>query len=388
MINIITAISNPILNNNLKKEKDINILINDIQYQEGILEALEKIKNIDFIILTELLPGELEIKNLINKIKLKNKQIQIILILEKTKEINNKNIDYILYQENTNIKEIIEIIKNNSSKKKIMQKENIQKEIIKNNKTLDLNKLRIAKKEMKKKQKAELISIIGTNGIGKSIITINIAKTMMLSQNKILIIDFDILNNSLHTILGVNKYSSKIKEKIKEHNKIKIEELIIKVNKKIDLISGIDIVLNIKEIKQNKTQLKILEEIIEKLKNKYNIILFDTSFECFLEINKFLTQMSDKNIFVTGTNLLEIKKAKNLLDIYINYWKIEKEKISILFNKYSEETIDLNILKKIFEEFNIIGELKYNKNYEKMINKHNLNDKEIEKEYLKINTKI
>ena len=48
--NILTAIGNPILNNELKKIKNINIIYNDIQYQEGIFEILEINKNIDFLI--------------------------------------------------------------------------------------------------------------------------------------------------------------------------------------------------------------------------------------------------------------------------------------------------------------------------------------------------
>ena len=46
--------------------------------------------------------------------------------------------------------------------------------------------------------------------MGKSIFTINLANSLSNSKNKILIIDFDILNNSLHTILGIKKYSKKI----------------------------------------------------------------------------------------------------------------------------------------------------------------------------------
>ena len=38
MIQIITALDNPILSDKLKNEKETEILCNDIQYQEGELE--------------------------------------------------------------------------------------------------------------------------------------------------------------------------------------------------------------------------------------------------------------------------------------------------------------------------------------------------------------
>ena len=53
-IKILTAIGNPILNNELKKIEDIEVINNDIQYQEGIFEILEIEKEIDFIIISQL----------------------------------------------------------------------------------------------------------------------------------------------------------------------------------------------------------------------------------------------------------------------------------------------------------------------------------------------
>ena len=51
MKKIITALGNENINNELEKEKDIEIILNDIQYKEGILEILEKYQDIDYIIL-------------------------------------------------------------------------------------------------------------------------------------------------------------------------------------------------------------------------------------------------------------------------------------------------------------------------------------------------
>ena len=56
MKKIITALGNKELNEELKKQKKFQIISNDIPYQEGVLEILEKEKNIEFLILSELLP--------------------------------------------------------------------------------------------------------------------------------------------------------------------------------------------------------------------------------------------------------------------------------------------------------------------------------------------
>lgn len=399
MKKIITAIGNPILNEYLKKEEDIIVIGNDIQYQDGIFELLEKDNNINLIIISEIIIGENTIEKLIEKIKIINKNIKIIIILEnKNEELENKliakGIIKIFYHNNIEINKFIKFIKENKENEneelkqeinnlknlilenKKIDEENKSKKInnkIKNNLFEKLNNKYLNKKITKREK--EIISISGPNGVGKSIITVNLAKVMALKKEKILIIDFDILNNNIHTILGVKKHSIK--------NNYEIENLIIKVNKNIDLLSTTEFLFGSKE----KIDINKIENTINKLKEKYNKIIIDTSSECFFDFTKTIIKLSNKNIFVTDTNILEIKKAKELLNIYINNWKINKNKFNILFNKYNKESISINILKELFCEFNIIGFLKYNSKYNKLINKNNrfnLIDKKLKKEYLNL----
>ena len=53
MKKIITALAEPQLNNELKKEKDFIVIGKDIQYQEGVIEILETEKEVDFLIISE-----------------------------------------------------------------------------------------------------------------------------------------------------------------------------------------------------------------------------------------------------------------------------------------------------------------------------------------------
>ena len=401
MKKIITAIGNEILNKKLKKENDFEVIIEDIQYKEGIIEYLEKENNIDILIISELLPGNIELKELIEKIKNINSNIEIIIFLEnKNTELENylyaKGIYNIFYNNQIEIEEIIKIINNknieiNNELKKIKQMLLEKQKNKVNNKKIILNKLiNIFNKKQKYDLKEEkIISVTGTNGVGKSIFTINLANSLSNSKNKILIIDFDILNNSLHTILGIKKYSQKIRNKIKNNNllkEIKIEELIIKINSKIDLVSGINLLFDSKY----KISSEKVKNILSKLKEKYEIIIIDTSSECFFDYTKEIIKNSNLNIFILEANLLEIKKAKNLLNIYINNWEIPKESINILFNKYNENSIDISILKKIFSEFNILGKLSFNPQYNLIINKNNINkiNTILKNEHLKINRNL
>ncbi len=76
---IITAINNPKLNDELKNEKNIEIICKDIFYKEGILEILENEINIDYIIINSQLEGEIKLNKLIEKIIEKNEKIKILL---------------------------------------------------------------------------------------------------------------------------------------------------------------------------------------------------------------------------------------------------------------------------------------------------------------------
>ena len=134
MKKIITAINNPKLNEELKKEKNFEIIGKDIQYKEAILELLEKNNNIDLIIISEKIPGEIKLEKLIEKIKLINEKIKIIFILEKENEELKKiliknNIKDIYYNNKINLMELIKII----NKKEI----NMEEEIIKLKKIIE-----------------------------------------------------------------------------------------------------------------------------------------------------------------------------------------------------------------------------------------------------------
>ena len=179
----------------------------------------------------------------------------------------------------------------------------------------------------------------------------------------------------------------KTSKKIKLNNQeINLKNIKIKINKNLDLICATKLLFENEKINLN--QLNI---ILEKLKKEYSIILIDTSSECFFDYQKLLLEKSNQIIFLTDTNLLEIKKSINLLKIYLKEWQIDDNKVSIIFNKYGKDSIDEKILENIFKDFYILGKLNLNAKYNQIINKNMkkiILNKKIEKEYKEIIQKI
>ena len=396
-MNIITALNNPRLSKKIKEKTNFNIIGTDIQYKEGIIEMLEKNGEIEMAIISENLPGESSFKELIEKIKAINKNIELIVILKEEKEdlknyLITKGVFDIYLNNKISIEELIEKINEKNKIKKEMEineeikqlkkiileknKKNTNIKIIKNKLNNIIKKINKNKKVKKEKINKKIISVIGTGGVGKSSFCTIFAK--LFNNKKILIIDFDILNSSINSIFGIKKKRTK-NNNIKFNNDIK--KLIVKVDKNIEMLCATKILVDekYKRIKEE------FSNILLELKSKYDLIIIDNSSECFFEYTKEILNKSDDIFFLVEPNIIELKKSRNLLDIYINKWKIKKEKINIIFNKININSIDDKILKTIFSDFKILGKIKININYNLIINRNfKFINKRIKKDYLKI----
>ena len=128
-----------------------------------------------------------------------------------------------------------------------------------------------------------------------------------------------------------------------------------------------------------------IKNLIDKFVKKYDLIIIDTTSETFFKFTKEILEKSDKIIFLSQANLIELKKSRNLLDLYINKWNIEKEKIQIVFNKIDINSIDDKVLKTLFSDFKILEKIKVNKNFNLIINNNlKINDKKIRNKFEKI----
>lgn len=330
MKKVLTAMGNPELNFKLQEIEDLNIKERDIFYKEGIIEFLESDKDIDIIILNIVLCKE-NLDEFLNTLHKYN--VEIFLLLDRN------DIDFNLNSQN---KEMV----------KLFFKED---DIINFFNNLNYENIPLEKISEHKK----VVSILGSNGVGKTIFSSFFGK-YLAHENKVLIIDFNIYSNDLKILFDIKKQS----------NSYELKDLIFKVNKNLYILNGLKYLFN----ENNKIDSYKMKGIIDELKNNFEYIIIDTSSEINLKYVKTIFPNTDYNIFILEPNLLQIKKAKELLEVYLMDFELDRNKTGILINKNNITSIDLNILKNVFEDFKIIGKMNYNQKINSYINTYTKNN--------------
>ncbi len=337
---VITAIGIPEINKRLKNENIYDVIGRDIQYQEGIIEVLEDRQDIDGIIISNILPEEVEFKELICQVLEIASNIEIIVFLkEKDEEIemflNSKKI-YKIYYLNDYEQFFRSFKKSNISKEDISKSIEEFKKIILKKPLKEINKEEnIIKKGTLSRGK--IISITGVFGAGKSIISIIISK--YLSKNKkVLLIDSDYFNSSINTILGTSNDKNNI----------------VKYNENLS-------VLYLEENYFNSYE--NFNQLFLKIKENFDFIIIDTSSNLENDKNRLIVTLIEPN-------LSEVKKSNIFLEKIIRDFEVDISKLNIIFNKINKYKIATRILREIYSEINILGEIEYNEKYNLIINKN------------------
>lgn len=304
MKKILLAIDNEkILNKvNIKELDEEKINIKKIQYREGILEILKIDKNIDTIILCENLLGKISIEDLIRKIKIVNKNINIIFILEKNdikkeqelKKLEIKNIYKLKNKKNTNNK--------NKTKRIITFFGERNLEIIyliifyliqKNKKILliNLKKEKLNEKNLFLKNKIKEIFIDANKRNTIKLLNEKIEKSIKnydyILVNSCSIKNNEIINNLIkknnkviyfvqNSFLGIKECREFIARTKKSNNEARLSLHIIEIKYYFDSFD-IDIlknmfgkIYNIDEIKNKKIYSKLEEKLLKDKKIKIN----------------------------------------------------------------------------------------------------------------------
>lgn len=201
-----------------------------------------------------------------------------------------------------------------------------------------------------------------------------------MKDKKILIIEINSKTQDIK-ILKNKQNNNEEKNDIKNiyekfYNEEKQNNKIIKIKKTLHLFSTNG---------EEKSEIEILKQI-KMWKENYDVILID--------IEKYFTSIFeeiDKIIFLTEANVLQIKKSKIYLEENIKKYKIEQDKINIVFNKVAKDAFSINILKNALKEYNLLGKVNNINNCNILVN-HNMNQtylqNNIKMQYQKIANEI
>ena len=199
--------------------------------------------------------------------------------------------------------------------------------------------------------KGKILCLFGVKGgIGKSILSMNLAGVASNNNIKTLIIDMDIYGGSI--ALALNKTVNKtIYNFVDDYNNNRYKDLkdyIIEYNEYIDYIASP------KDPRQsNKINSDYLEILIDKAKFNYDLVILDTS-HILNEINLSILDKSDEILLIMSNDIFDIKNMKNLISIFKD---LDKNNYKVLLNN------SLNNKTEYFNLYDIKDIIKSNIDY-------------------------
>ncbi len=335
MIKIITALGSPNLNEELKEYKEFNVIGNDITYFDGIIEILEKNNSVDYLIISDVLDEKNNLDDLIDQVIDLNRKIKIVAIINRKNKILENNLlkkgILDIFFDDENIENVINFFKTKNIEYlniELRDEINYLKELIQEKN----NKKNLLYKKNNINNKCKVIGITGARGIGKTYFC-TILSDAIKKNNKILIIDFDLINAQIGKLYNQKTEYSKI-------NELEIKNYIIKIDNNLDILIGLNNLHYYNKLNYEKIKIEM-----ENLRKKYNYIIVDTYSESLFDNNKYIYELFDDIFLLSGINKLELQKTEKLINAITEKWKINIKKIKVIYYK-------INFIENIMLKFN------------------------------------
>ena len=373
MKRIITAMGNTTLNNELKKYSEYDLNENDLFYQDAVIDVVTT-ENIDILVVSGLLQGQFEFLDFIDKIQKYNNTIRIIVVMDEIntsveRKLKERGIVDIFLDENVQILDIIDAI--NREEPIIKKAEQVKEEISRYEKEHLHDKNQIEYVKEKVVQKQEIIVVSGINGAGKSTVTANFSKTLSSkTHSRVLVIDLDTLSGNIDEILRIDKVPQNVEMILDENKKCGLNYAVELISKnRFDVNVFEELIINTGEVDvltgntslhycQNVLNESHYNKILECAKEIYDFIVIDTSSNIFLDSTRWAMQQASRIFFVIENNYISIKKADQFIDIITNLWGIWKNKLNIVINKEILNGIEVEVIRKIFDGYDVIGKIR------------------------------
>ena len=226
--------------------------------------------------------------------------------------------------------------------------------------------------------KGNIVCVFGVKGgIGKSILTLNLAGVLSNMNKRVLIVDMDLYGGSISIILNkkVNKSIYNFVDDFNNNRYDNFNDYITKYNDNIDYLACPK-----DPRKASKIDSSYIEILLDKAKFNYDLILIDTN-HILNEMNLTILDKCDNILLVTTNDMLDMKNMRSLISIFKDL-DIDRYKV-ILNNSFRNDKTYFNLydIKSVINN-NIDYEIS-NKLYIKNIDKYimDVNIVTIDKKY-------
>ena len=204
---------------------------------------------------------------------------------------------------------------------------------------------------MKKKIGKSLCLFSGKGGVGKTILTLNLAAIYSQINKHVLIVDLDLSSGGI--ALATNKVFDKtIYNFVDDYNNNRFKDFndyVVKYNDYIDIMPSP------KDPRQaSKIDSKYIEILLDKAMFHYDMVLIDTNHN-LNELNLVVLDAADNILFVIENDPMDLKNMKSLLSIFKD---LDKTNYKILLNNSRDP------FKKYFTLYDMKTIIKNNIDYE------------------------
>ena len=204
---------------------------------------------------------------------------------------------------------------------------------------------------MKKKIGKSLCLFSGKGGVGKTILTLNLAAIYSQINKHVLIVDLDLSSGGI--ALATNKVFDKtIYNFVDDYNNNRFKnfnDYVVKYNENIDIMPSP------KDPRQaSKVDSKYIEILLDKAMFHYDMVLIDTNHN-LNELNLVVLDAADNILFVIENDPMDLKNMKSLLSIFKD---LDKTNYKILLNNSRDP------FKKYFTLYDMKTIIKNNIDYE------------------------
>ena len=200
-------------------------------------------------------------------------------------------------------------------------------------------------------KKAKVITVTSSKGgIGKTMFILNLSGIYTKLQVKTLLIDLDIYTGGISTALNLpdNKTVYNLVDDIMNNRYKNGDDYLSKVNEYIDVLPAP------KDPRQGgKIEPRYIEQLITNYRNRYDLILIDTS-HILINSNIMALDSSDIILYMLSNDPLDLANSKSMMAIFKD---IDRENVKVILNEsFSQD-------KKYFSTFDIKSVIKRNIDY-------------------------